>query len=163
MSPLVLVGLLFLAAPEPKRINLDLKDAEIENVLRLFADIGKLNVVAGDQVKGKVSVKFTNVPWPEALDTILSAKGLGYTKTDNVIVVDTLENLAARAPRPALASPERVTVLIPVHYAKAQDLVPIVRGLLSKDGTVTVDARTNSLIVTDAKVDLERMQAALQK
>lgn len=163
MSPFLFTGLLLLFAPEPQRINLDLKDAEIHNVLGLFSEIGKINVVAGDHVKGKVTVKFTNVPWPEALDTILSAKGLGYTKTENVMVVDTLENLAARAPRPALASPERVTVLIPVHYAKAQDLVPIVRGLLSKDGTVTVDVRTNSLIVTDAKVDLERMQATLQK
>lgn len=162
MAPWLLTLVLMTAAPEARRINLDLRDAEMGNVLRLLADVGKVNIVAGEAVnKGKVSVKLTDVPWPKALEVILAAHGLGSAQEGNVILVDTLANLAARTPQPPPVSGERVTILIPVKYSRAAELAPTIKALLSKDGTVTVDARTNSLVITDAKVDLPRIQAAL--
>src|SRR5262245_1975781 len=92
LALLLLIG----AAPPPRRISIDIKDADIHNVLRLIADAGKVNIVVPDDVKGRVTIKLRNVPWTEALDVILRSKGLGREKTGSVIQVDTLERILAR-------------------------------------------------------------------
>src|SRR5262245_56519127 len=78
-------------ASPARRISLDLKDADLHNVMRLLSDVGKVNLVVPDEVKGKVTNKLRNVPWTEALDVILRAKGLGREQNGNVIQIDTLE------------------------------------------------------------------------
>src|SRR5688572_21553012 len=96
LSTWVLALFLVGAAPAPKRISLDVKDAELHNVLRLLADTGRVNIVVPDDVKGKVTIKLRNVPWTEALDVILRSKGLGREQQGGVIQVDTLERIVKR-------------------------------------------------------------------
>ena len=157
------------AAPSTKRINLDVKDADLHNVLRLLADVGRINIVVADDVKGKVTVRLTNVPWTEALDVVLAAKGLGKEKVGSVIHVDTLERIIARdKTRAELAATRQeaaplVTVMIPVNYTTAESLRPIVQSMLTPRGKVIVDARTNTLIVTDAAENVDRVRSSLGK
>jgi type II secretory pathway component HofQ len=153
--------------PEPRRITLDLKDANIHNVLRLLADVGRVNLVVPDEVQGRITIRLTNVPWTEALEVILQSKGLGQEKIGEVIHVDTLERIAKRhevegeirAARMGTGS--LVTVIIPLRYARAAEAAPLVRGMLTERGSVQVDARTNALIVTDVEESTESVRARL--
>ena len=140
---------------EDRRITVDLKDAELHDVLRLFSDVGKVNVVVSEDVKGKVTLHLVDVRWSEALLLVLESKSLGLERQGNVYLVDTLERITARAmakdklARMRKAAAPLRTVLIPLAHARAKSLAPIVRGMLTSRGRVEVDERTNTLIVTD--------------
>jgi type IV pilus assembly protein PilQ len=155
------------AKPAERRISLDVKDADIHNVVRLLADAGKINIVVPDEVKGRVSVKLKDVPWTKALDLVLSSKGLGYEKSGNVIHVDTLERINQRAQQRAEIAKTReeaadlLTVMIPLRYANASEMKPLVASMLTPRGTVAVDVRTNVLIVTDVAHNVERVRRQL--
>jgi len=139
------------------RISLDLKDADLPNVLRLFADVAKVNILVTEEVKGKVTLRLINVPWDQALDIILVTNNLGMEWVGNVIRISTLERLQkekeARAQTKVAEEAIKPisTELIPVSYSKASDLVPKVKDLLSSRGSVVVDERTNTLIVKDVE------------
>lgn len=143
----------------PHSVSIDVKDAEVANVLRLFADVGQVNLVVSDAVKGKVTVRLHGVDWREAFGVVLKQHQLGMERNGTVISVDTLARLTDRAERRARLTTARQelaplkTVLIPVRYAKAKELEPIVRSLLTGRGTVAVDQRSNTLIVTDVHAD----------
>src|SRR5262249_59824571 len=81
----------------PRLISLDFKDADINNILRILAEFSGLNIVTSDDVKGKVTVKLQNVPWQQALDSVVRAAKLGYVQEGNIIRVDKLENLTKEA------------------------------------------------------------------
>src|SRR5215813_5699966 len=81
----------------PRLISLDFKDADINNILRILAEFSGLNIVSSDDVKGKVTVKLTNVPWQQALDSVVRAAKLAYVQEGNIIRVDRLENLTKEA------------------------------------------------------------------
>lgn len=141
----------------PARISLDVHQADLLSVLRLFADLGHLNLVAGDEVHGKVTLRLRNVTWDQAFRVVLASHALGAEREDNVVRVAPLKQLAEEAEQRrklqadrALARP-LVTRLIPVNYASAAELAAQVKALLSPRGTVAVDARTNTLIVTDVE------------
>jgi len=159
--------LLLAGAPEPKRITLDVREAEIQNVLRLFADVAQLNIVVSDEVKGRVTVRLKNVPWPQALDVVLQSKGLGKEASGEVIHIDLAERIAARrASAAARAKAEEelaplITVMIPLSHADAANMVPIVAPLLTPRGNVTFDRRTNVLIVTDVADAIARVRSTI--
>src|SRR5207244_7831932 len=138
-----------------RRISLDLKDADIQNVLRLLADVSKLNIVAADDVKGRVTIKLKNVPWDQALDIILRSKQLDKTRSGNIIRVAPVEVLRKEEElrierQKAKVELEPLAVrLIPVSYAAANDVKPQVTSLLSPRGKVNIDVRTNVLVVED--------------
>lgn len=138
-----------------RRINLDLKDAEIDNVLRLLADVSKLNIVAADDVKGKITIKLTNVPWDQALDIILRAKQLDKTRNGNIIRVAPIEVLRKEEELRIERAKSRIELeplsvrLVPVSYAVANEIKPQVTALLSPRGKVNIDVRTNVLVVED--------------
>jgi len=149
------------AALGGKISDLDFKDADIHNVLRLFAELGHVNIVVGDNVKGTVTLKMRNVPWSLALDVILEAKNLGKVKI--------AENVYRVAPKEELEKEQQmkikelqakkilkplVTRIIPVSYAMASELKTQVEGLLSDRGSVAIDERTNVLIVRDVEENL---------
>jgi type IV pilus assembly protein PilQ len=140
---------------EPKRITLDVVRADIHDVLRLLADKGGLNVVVSDEVQGKVTLKLRDVPWRQALETVLASQRLGLELQGNVLRVAPLKRLAEEAETRAKLKQAREqvaplhTYLIPVNYAQASQLLPHVKAQLSPRGTASVDARTNTLIVTD--------------
>lgn len=147
-----------------RRISLDLKDADIQNVLRLLADVSKLNIVAGEEVSGKVTIKLRNVPWDQALDIILSSRQLDKVRNGNIIRVAPVETLRAeeelrlerRKAREEL-QPLKVR-LIPVSYATADDIKPQVTSLLSARGKVNIDERTNVLIIEDIDESLVKIE-----
>lgn len=143
-----------------RRIDLDLKDADVHNVLRLLADVGRVNIVTADDVAGNVTIRMRNVPWDQALDVVLQAKGLGMIKQGNLIRVAPLAALQKeRELRLAAAKQEYEltpleTRLIPVSYASADDLQARAKDLLSPRGTLAVDERTNVLIARDVTQNL---------
>ncbi len=138
-----------------ERIDIELQDAPIKDVLLLFSDIGRVNIIAGPEVQGTVTMKLSSVPWDQALDIILRSLQLGMVQEGNVIRVATqaeLEEERRKAIEQANAQVQLKpleTRLIPLSYATVQDMLPKVQSVLSSRGTVTPDSRTNTLIVMD--------------
>ena len=154
-----------------ERLSLNFQDIEVRAVLQLIADFTGLNMVASDTVSGNVTLRLKNVPWDQALDIILKAKGLGMRQIDNVIMVAPNAEIAAREKLELEASKQveelapLYTEFIQVNYAKASDLAGLIQAeensLLSERGTVTVDERTNTLIVQDISTSLESIRGML--
>jgi type IV pilus assembly protein PilQ len=151
-----------------RRISLEFKDIDIQNLLRLFADISHKNMVVSDDVKGKVTIALRNVPWDQAFDLILKTHGLGKEETGNIVRVapaselekERKEALEAQKAR-ALLEPLRVR-LIPVNYALAGDVSDKIKDVLSDRGVVTVDARTNVLIIKDIAENLAKAEGMVR-
>ena len=147
-----------------RRIDLDFKDADIHNILRLISEVGGVNVVTADNVGGTVTIRMRDVPWDQALDVILQAKALGMVRQGNLLRVAPLAQLeqereaaiARQKQQQQLAPLE--TRLVPVSYATATDLQPRVSELLTERGSVSVDTRTNMLIVRDIVGQLDNVE-----
>jgi type IV pilus assembly protein PilQ len=147
-----------------RRIDLDLKDADIHNILRLLADVGHVNIVTADDVAGTVTIRMRNVPWDQALDVVLQAKGLGMVRQGNLIRVAPAATLQkerelklAQAKQELDLAPLE-TRLIPVSYATADELQARAKDLLSPRGSIAVDERTNVLIARDVKGNLDHIE-----
>lgn len=155
--------------PSDQRISLELKNTDILDVLRLIADVSKLNIIASDDVKGTVTVRLLNVPWQQALDIILRSKGLGKERQGNIIRVAPLSVLQKEKEiemerRKAEHELEPLSVrLIPVSYSTALEMVEKVKDLLSPRGTVNVDSRTNVIIVKDIDEVLTKAESLISK
>ena len=138
-----------------RKVSLDFKDADIKNILRLIAEVSDLNVIAGDDVTGKITMRLVDVPWDQALDVVLQARGLGMSRVGNVIRVAPMDTLKKEiqgeleAKRAKEKLEDLTTELIPVNYATAKDIVPQMKTFLTERGDVKVDERTNILIVKD--------------
>jgi type IV pilus assembly protein PilQ len=138
-----------------RRLSLDFKDADIKNILRLIAEVSNFNIITGDDVTGKITMRLVDVPWDQTLDVILQAKSLGMNKVGNVIRIAPLDSLKKEiqaeleAKRAKEKLEDLVTELIPVNYATAKEILPQVKGILSDRGDIRVDDRTNILIVKD--------------
>ena len=138
-----------------RRIDLDFKEADIHNILRLLSEVGGVNVITSDNVSGSVTIRMRNVPWDQALDVILQAKGLGMIRRANLIrvapatVLQQEREAAIAQQKQQMQLAPLETRLVPVSYATASELAPRVRELLSERGTVSVDERTNMLVVRD--------------
>lgn len=156
-----------------ERLSLNFQDIEVRAVLQLIADFTGLNMVASDTVGGNVTLRLKNVPWDQALDIILKAKGLGMRQIDNVIMVAPNAEIAARE-KLELEASKQVEELAPLHtefiqvnYAKASELAVLIKAeannLLSDRGSVTIDERTNTLIVQDVTASLESIRQMLLK
>jgi type IV pilus assembly protein PilQ len=146
-------------------VTLDFQGADLRAVLRTFAEISNgLNIVIDPSIQGTVDVSLRDVPWDQALDIILRANKLGYSVEGNIVRIVPLNVLAQEneerrklSEAQSLAGELR-TLTVPVSYAKAADLVPVItRSTLSSRGDVQVDTRTNTLIIRDLG---ERIQAA---
>jgi type IV pilus assembly protein PilQ len=160
----VFLALALAAAPalarppkEARRISLEVTKANVHDVLRMLADVGRLNLVVSDEVQGTVTLTLRNVPWTEALDVVLAARGLGMERQGNILRVASLKTLREEAEALVRLKQAQVrtaplrTWFIPVSYASAADMAHHVKGVLSPRGSVSVDARTNTLIVTDVE------------
>ncbi len=138
-----------------ERIDIELQDAPIKDVLLLFSDIGRVNIIAGQGVNGKITMKLASVPWDQALDIILRSLGLGMEAEGNVIRVakaTTLEEERRKRIEKAASEVQLRplnTELVPLSYATVGEMVPKVQSVLSSRGTVTPDSRTNTLIIMD--------------
>jgi type IV pilus assembly protein PilQ len=138
-----------------RHISLDFKDVDIDDVLRLIAEVSNLNIIAGDEVKGKVTIRLVDVPWDQALDVILLTKGLGFVRVGNVLriapadVLKTEEEARLQERRAKEKLQDLVVKLQPVNYASVEDVQKMVKKLLTARGTVDVDKRTNTIILKD--------------
>lgn len=156
-----------------ERLSLNFQNIEVRAVLQLIADFTGLNMVASDTVTGNVTLRLKNVPWDQALDIILKSKGLGMRKDDNVIMVAPQAEIAARE-KLELEASKQIEELAPlsteflqVNYAKADELAKLIKAdannLLSSRGNVSIDARTNTLIIQDVATSLESIRAMVAK
>ncbi|MBN2372089.1 MAG: AMIN domain-containing protein, partial [Vicinamibacteria bacterium] len=137
-------------------ISMDFKDGDLQDIFRLFADISGLNIVVNPGVSGKVTLKLTEVPWDQALDLILRTNSLGYSQEGNVIRIAKLTDLQReeKEKRDLQAEKELAGDLQvwrkTLSYAKAKGLEPTVKSVaLSARGNITIDERTNTMIITD--------------
>jgi len=151
-----------------RRITLDFNDIEIRNLLRLIADVSKKNIVVADDVKGKVTVSLRNIPWDQALDLVLRSKGLGKEEMGNVIRIAKLADILSEQQARAEAEKARIPLqplkvrIIPVNFSLAKDLSARIKDVLSERGTVSVDDRTNVLIVKDIPEALVRAEGLVR-
>ncbi|MBK9443542.1 MAG: type IV pilus secretin PilQ [Comamonadaceae bacterium] len=162
-----------------QKLSLNFQNIEVRSLLQVIADFTSFNIITSDTVNGAVTLRLQDVPWDQALDIILQAKGLGMRKTDNVIWIAPKEEIAAKE-KQELESKATVLSLEPVKmqtfqlsYASAVDIVKqlnesvggdrnAVRTLSSR-GTAAADLRTNQLFVTDVPSKLEQVQQLIAK
>ncbi len=156
-----------------ERLTLNFQDIETRAVLQLLAETSGQNIVVSDTVQGNVTLRLQNVPWDQALDIVLRTKGLDKRQEGNVIYVAPAEELAARE-KQLLESQKQITELAPVrteylqvNYAKASDLAGLIRTqgkntLLSDRGSVTIDERTNTLLLQDTAERLADIRRLVQ-
>ena len=150
---------------EGQRLTLNFQDIETRAVLQLLAETAGRNIVVSDTVQGNVTLRLRNVPWDQALDIVMTTKGLDMRENGNVIIVAPAEEIAARETadleaRQAILELEPLySEFLQVNYAKAADLAALIGGqagtggttnaLLSERGSVGIDERTNTLLIQD--------------
>jgi type IV pilus assembly protein PilQ len=166
-------------------VSLDFKDADVHNVLRLLAEVSKLNIVATDDVKGKVTLRLFDVPWDQALDIVLQVLGLESVQEGNVIRISTVSRLRAereelrRAQEAARAVEPLHVQYIRINYAKAAKLAEMIGGsgrggprgagrgangsILTPRGSVLVDEFTNTLIVRDVQQGIDNVRELVRQ
>jgi len=154
---------------EGDRLSLNFQDIEVRAVLQLLADFTGLNMVVSDTVSGRITLRLKNVPWDQAMDIILKTRGLSMRRNDNVVLVAPTEEIAARE-KLELESQQQIEELAPlrselvqVNYAKAADLAALLKSaenkLISERGSVSIDERTNTLLVQDTAAKLSEVRA----
>ena len=158
------------------RISLNFQDIEVRAVLQLIADFTELNLVASDTVSGRITLRLQNVPWDQALELVLKTKGLDKRQIGNVLMVAPAAEIAERE-RQEIESNKQIAELAPlqsefvrIRYAQAQQIVGLFQAgsedggsLISQRGSVVVDARTNSLIITDTAAKLAEIRELIEQ
>ncbi|MRR06098.1 MAG: type IV pilus secretin family protein [Deltaproteobacteria bacterium] len=151
-----------------KRVTLEFADADIRKIFQLIAEVSNYNILVGDDVTGTISIKLVNVPWDQALDVILDTKGLGMKRKDNIIVIRPLGKITSLADEEIAAQKayektlELQTKIFDVNYASVSDLAGQFNTYKSERGTISVDARTNRVIVNDIGPRIEKMASLLK-
>ena len=161
-----------------EKLSLNFQNIEIRSLLQVIADFTNFNVVTSDTVTGSVTLRLKDVPWDQALDIILQAKGLGMRKTGNVLLIAPKDELAAKdkqelESRVAIQGLEAVrTQSFQINYAKASEIAAQISAggagattarILSSRGSVIAEPRTNQLFVTDIPSRLEQVQSFIGK
>ncbi len=145
---------------EGKRISINFQDIPVRNVLQLIADYNKFNLVVSDSVEGNLTLRLDGVPWQQVLDIILQVKGLDKRVDGNVILVAPTDELDLREKQQLEKQQleeemgELSSEIIKVNFAKASDIVEMINGegnisMLSERGSMTIDERTNSLLIRE--------------
>jgi type IV pilus assembly protein PilQ len=165
-----------------EKLSLNFQNIEVRAVLQLLADFTGLNLVTSDTVQGNVTLRLKNVPWDQALDIILKTKGLAMRQNGNILLVAPAVEIAAREKQELEAQKQLVELetlyseIIEINFAKASELAVIldseeaastsgagVTGFLSERGSVTVDERTNSLLLRDTADQLVQIRKLIKK
>lgn len=166
-----------------EKLSLNFQDIEVRSVLQLIADFTSLNLVASDTVSGRITLRLQNVPWDQALELILKTKGLDKRTSGNVMLVAPADEIAARERLELEAANQNEQLVqlrseyIQVSYAKAADLQTMItsgintnntagsasNSLLSPRGSVSIDARTNTLIIQDIPKKIDEIRDLVAK
>lgn len=156
-----------------ERLSLNFQNIDVRAVLQLLADFTSLNVIVSDSVQGNLTLRLKNVPWDHALDIILKTKGLAMRETGNVILIAPSEEVAARE-KLELEANKQIEELAPLHteyfeisYAKASEIASLLKAeansLLSARGNVSIDDRTNTLMVLDTMEKIGDIRKLVKK
>jgi type IV pilus assembly protein PilQ len=165
-----------------EKLSLNFQNIEVRSVLQLLADFTKLNLVTSDTVQGNVTLRLQNVPWDQALDIILKTKGLAMRQNGNVMLVAPSAEIAAQEAQELQAKKQLIELeplyseVFEINFAKASELQGILsagngsgssesngEGFLSPRGSVTVDTRTNSLLIKDTAKQLEDIRSLISQ
>ncbi|WP_341502236.1 type IV pilus secretin PilQ family protein [Gallaecimonas sp. GXIMD4217] len=155
-----------------KRMSLNFQDIPVRTVLQIIADYNNFNLVTADTVSGNITLRLDGVPWDQALDVVLKVKGLDKRVEGNILMVAPAKELAAREAQ-ELEAKKKVEDLVPVYseflqvnYAKATDIAELLKtseaSLLSDRGTVTIDERTNTLLLQDTEAKLAEIKKLIE-
>ena len=155
------------------KLSLNFQNIEVRAVLQVIADFTSLNIITSDTVSGNLTLRLKDVPWDQALDIILQAKGLDMRKTGNVVWIAPRDELATKE-KLALESRQQISDLEPVrtesfqlNYQKAEDFQKIItdssQRILSKRGGAVVDSRTNQIFIQDTPAKLDEIRDLLKK
>lgn len=166
-----------MAAPDRgEPLSLNFQDVPVRSVLQVMADYAGINLVASDAVQGNITLRLQDVPWDQALELVLRSKGLGRHQEGNVLLVAPAAELAEQSQGERIGQELEAQLqplsraLLPIHHAKASELVELLQATLADDGILTgrgslaVDARTNTLIAhqpADRLAELRRLVAEL--
>ena len=160
---------------EGEKLSLNFQNIEVRSLLQVIADFTNFNIVTSDSVTGAVTLRLKDVPWDQALDIVLQAKGLGMRKNGNVLWIAPKDEIAAKEKldlesRVAIQSLEPVrTQSFQLNYTKAADIAAQITAgtgaarILSTRGSVIAEPRTNQLFVTDITSRLEQVQSLIAK
>ena len=156
-----------------EKLSLNFQNIEVRAVLQVIADFTSLNIITSDTVSGNLTLRLKDVPWDQALDIILQAKGLDMRKTGNVVWIAPRDELATKE-KLALEARQQISELEPLrtesfqlNYQKAEDFQKIItdanQRILSKRGSAVVDTRTNQIFVQDTAAKLDELRELLKK
>lgn len=152
-----------------RKINVDIKDADVHNVLRLLSKEGNVNVVISDKVTGTVTLHLKMVPWDQALDIVLRAKNLDMVREGDIIRVGTAEDLATERKLELEAQQLKDKLkplnvkLVSINHAVAENLIARIQSVLTERGKVEFDSRTNTIIVKDVDESLEAAEDLVRR
>ncbi len=158
-----------------QKISLNFQNIDIRAVLQILADASGKNIVVSDSVHGNITLRLQDVPWDQALDIIMKTKGLASREYGNTLIIGTAQDIAAQeqaefAARQSLVqSAPLQSAYIQVNYAKADDLASLIKGqggkasLLSSRGSISVDKRTNTLLVQDTADNIAAIRQMVEK
>lgn len=152
-----------------KKISIEYDDMEIRDALKLIAEEAGINLIIADGVTGKINLKLREIPWDQALVMILKARKLGYTRAGSILRIAPIDVILAEekasldmAAAKANSDPLEVK-LVPISYAKVEDLQKQIEPFLNKErGKVVADARTSSLLITDTAANIARAMALIR-
>jgi len=156
-----------------EKLSLNFQNIEVRAVLQVIADFTSLNIITSDTVSGNLTLRLKDVPWDQALDIILQAKGLDMRKTGNVVWIAPRDELATKE-KLALEARQQISELEPsrtesfqLNYQKAEDFQKVItdatQRILSKRGSAVIDARTNQIFVQDTPSKLDEIRELLKK
>ena len=155
-----------------QKISLDFKDADIQNILRLIADVSGLNIIVSDSVTGKVTIKLDSVPWDEVLDIILETNNLGKIWTKSVMRIETQDQIRKisddqyRAQKSLEKVADLETVVVDIIYRDATDIHNLLseeKELTSERGALQVDPNLNRIVVTDTPDKIENIRKRIAR
>jgi type IV pilus assembly protein PilQ len=158
-----------------EKLSLNFQNIEVRSLLQVIADFTNFNVVTSDSVTGSVTLRLKDVPWDQALDIVLQAKGLGLRKTGNVLWIAPKDEIAAKEKldlesRATIQSLEQVrTESFQLNYTKAADIAAQLSSgtgaarMLSARGSVIAEPRTNQVFVTDIPTKLDQVRDLIAK
>ncbi len=156
-----------------QRLSLNFQSIPIRSVLQLLAQFAHVNMVVSNSVVGDITLRLQNVPWDQALDIIMQTSGLGDEKVGNTFIIASAKEIAQHE-KDTLQAQQQIqileplqSVLIQINYGKAEDIAGLLKGsaqsILSERGTVSVDARTNTLWVQDIPQKLTEVRNLVSK
>jgi type IV pilus assembly protein PilQ len=152
-----------------KKVTLEFADADVRKIFQLIAEVSNKNILVGDDVSGTISIKLVNVPWDQALDVILQTKGLDKKEDGNIMIIRPAGKIASIADEELAARKayertlELRTRVFDINYASVSDVAGQFNTYKSERGTISLDTRTNRVIVNDVSPAIEKMVSLLRE